>query len=246
MGAIEQRIGSRDIEDMRGLYAVMPKTALVTIIGVMTMMLPPFGMLMAKWMAIESANGQFLIMVMLALGSGLTVLFWCRWAGIMLSAPFGKPQPEHQALSVRVPLVVLAALAVLVSLASPLVYTGLVSPVVAMYYKSAAYAVRLGNLDSPTGVFIIYPLFILLGLGFLYAVRQAKRVSAAQVCQPYMCGEQMEVDGKPGFLGPLGQPVAAVSGNYYLERFFGESVLTKWINAIAIAVIVIMLFGGAL
>ncbi|RXM13287.1 NADH-quinone oxidoreductase subunit L, partial [Citrobacter sp. AAK_AS5] len=69
VGAIEQKIGSRDIEAMRGLHAVMPRTAIITIIGVMTMMLPPFGMLMAKWMAIESATGQFLIMIMLALGS---------------------------------------------------------------------------------------------------------------------------------------------------------------------------------
>jgi ech hydrogenase subunit A len=246
VGAIEQKIGSRDIEDMRGLYARMPRTAIITIIGVMTMMLPPFGMLMAKWMAIESAQGQFLVMIMLALGSGLTVLFWCRWAGILLISPFGKPQPETQACSVRLPLVILAALAVLVSLASPFVYNGLVAPVVAMYYKAAAYTTSYGNFDSGTGVFIIYPLFILLGLGFYYAVRQAKRVTAAQIAAPYMCGEQISVDGKPGFLGPLGQHVAAASGSYYLEQFFGENVLTKWINVVALAVLVIMLFGGAL
>ena len=246
VGAIEQKIGSRDIEDMRGLFGVMPRTAVITIIGVVTMMLPPFGMLMAKWMAIESANGQFLIMIMLALGSALTVLFWARWAGILLATPFGKPQPETQYASVRAPLVILASLAVLVSLASPFVYTALVSPVVTQYYKTAAYTVSMGNLESPTGVFIIYPLFVLLGLGFYYAVKQAKRVTAAQVSAPYMCGEQLTVDGKAGFRGPLGLPVVASSSSYYLERFFGEDVLTKWINVIAVAVLVIMLFGGAL
>jgi ech hydrogenase subunit A len=95
-------------------------------------------------------------------------------------------------------------------------------------------------------VFIIYPLFILLGLGFYYAVRQSKKVTAAQITAPYMCGEQETVNGKPGFLGPLGQHVAAASGSYYLEQFFGEAVLTKWINVVAMAVLVIMLFGGAL
>ncbi|HWQ11097.1 MAG TPA: proton-conducting transporter membrane subunit, partial [Holophaga sp.] len=246
VGAIEQKIGSRDIEDMRGLYARMPKTALVTIIGVVTMMLPPFGMLMAKWMAIESAQGQFLVMIMLALGSGLTVLFWCRWAGILLSTPFGKPVPETQAASVRAPLVILASLAVLVSLVSPLVYTGLVAPVVSMYYKTTAYAVHYGNLESSVGVFVIYPLFVLLGLGLYFAVKQARKVTAAQVSAPYMCGEQLSVGGKPGFLGPLGLHVPAASSNYYLDQFFGEAVLSKWINAIALAVLVIMLFGGAL
>jgi ech hydrogenase subunit A len=197
-------------------------------------------------MAIESANGQFLVMIMLALGSALTVLFWARWAGILLATPFGKPQPESQYASVRAPLVILASLAVLVSLVSPFVYNALVAPVVTLYYKTAAYAISNGNLESSTGVFVIYPLFILLGLGFYYAVKQAKRVSAASVSAPYMCGEQLTVDGKAGFRGPLGQPVIAASSNYYLERFFGEDVLTKWINVIAVAVLVIMLFGGAL
>uniref|UniRef100_I2PWE3 NADH:ubiquinone oxidoreductase subunit 5 (Chain L)/multisubunit Na+/H+ antiporter, MnhA subunit n=1 Tax=Desulfovibrio sp. U5L TaxID=596152 RepID=I2PWE3_9BACT len=246
VGAIEQKIGSRDIEDMRGLWAVMPRTALITVIGVVTMMLPPFGMLMAKWMAIESAHGQFLVMVMLALGSGLTVLFWCRWAGILLAAPFGKIKPETQASTVRFPLVVLAGLAVVVSFLSPFVYNGLVAPVVAMYYKTTAYAVSLGNFESSTGVFIVYPLFVLLGLGLYFAVRQSRKVTAAQIADPYMCGEQQTVGGKPGFLGPLGAHVAAASGNYYLEQFFGEAMLSKWINAIALAVLVIMLFGGAL
>jgi ech hydrogenase subunit A len=246
VGAIEQKIGSRDIEDMRGLWPRMPRTALVTIIGVVTMMLPPFGMLMAKWMAIESAHGQFLVMVMLALGSGLTVLFWARWAGLLLATPFGKPQPESQAASVRAPLYILAALSILVSLASPFVYNGLVAPVVAMYYKATAYTVHNGNLESSIGVFIVYPLFVLLGLGLYYAVKQAKKVTAAQIAAPYMCGEQQTVGGKQGFLGPLGQHVDTVSSNYYLEQFFGEAMLSKWINVIALAVLVIMLFGGAL
>lgn len=246
VGAIEQKIGSRDIEDMRGLWGVMPRTALITVIGVVTMMLPPFGMLMAKWMAIESAHGQFLVMVMLALGSGLTVLFWARWAGILLGAPFGRIQPESQAASVRAPLVILASLAVVVSLLSPFVYNALVAPVVALYYKSTAYSLSYGNFDSSVGVFIVYPLFLLLGLGLWFAVKQARKVTAAQVAAPYMCGEQQTVGGKAGFLGPLGQHVSAASGNYYLEQFFGETMLSKWINVIALAVLVIMLFGGAL
>lgn len=247
VGAIEQQIGSRDIEAMRGLYGVMPKTTIVAIIGMVTMMLPPFGMLMAKWMAIESSAAQFHIMIMLALGSALTVLFWARWAGILLSTSFGKAKPETQALSVRAPLVILATLAIVLSFFSPWIYSALVAPVVTAYYKATSYVVTaIGNFDNPEGTFIIYPLFILLGLGFLYARRKARQVPASEASAPYMCGEQLDVDGKVGFRGPLGQPVAVASSNYYMERFFGEEVLTKWINVIAVAVLVIMLFGGAL
>ncbi|MDL2280187.1 NADH-quinone oxidoreductase subunit L, partial [Desulfovibrio sp. OttesenSCG-928-G11] len=90
VGSIEQKIGSRDIEDMRGLFKVMPKTAIITTFGILTMMLPPFGMLLAKWMALESAveaaGAMPVIVSLLALGSALTVLFWARWAGIMLGS----------------------------------------------------------------------------------------------------------------------------------------------------------------
>ena len=55
VGAIEQRIDSRDIEDMRGLYANMPLTALITVMGVIMMIMPPFGVLLSKWMAMEAA-----------------------------------------------------------------------------------------------------------------------------------------------------------------------------------------------
>ena len=55
VGAIEQVIESRDIEDMRGLYARMPITALLTVVGVIMMIMPPFGLVLGKWMALEAA-----------------------------------------------------------------------------------------------------------------------------------------------------------------------------------------------
>ena len=54
VGTIEQHIGSRDIESMRGLYKIMPRVAVITLFGIVTMMLPPFGALLAKWIAHRS------------------------------------------------------------------------------------------------------------------------------------------------------------------------------------------------
>ncbi|MGV8075594.1 MAG: NADH-quinone oxidoreductase subunit L, partial [Syntrophobacteraceae bacterium] len=97
VGAIEQRIESRDIEDMRGLYSQMPVTALITVMGVIMMIMPPFGMLLGKWMALQSAAGDFWVIILLALGSALTVLYWARWAGTLMSDPFaGRFKPERQ------------------------------------------------------------------------------------------------------------------------------------------------------
>jgi ech hydrogenase subunit A len=246
VGAIEQRIGSRDIEDMRGLYAVMPRTATLTVIGILTMLLPPFGVLLTKWMAIESAMASPLLVLILALGSALSVVFWARWAGLILSSPMlaSAPAAEEQAASVRTPMVILAAGSVLAGLASPLIYNSLAAPFVALFYKGAAYDVSGGSFVSGVGAFSIYPLFLLLGAGFFYALRLAKRVPAQAASAPYLCGEQTADITKNVFRGPLG-PVEAKSSNFYLEAIFGEAVLTRWINVIAMTMLAVM-FGGIL
>ncbi len=245
VGTIEQKIHSRDIEDMRGLYGVMPKTAVIAIIGVVTMMLPPFGMLLAKWMAVESAMGQFLVIALMAAGSALTVLFWARWAGALLSAPFDAERPEKLPFSVRMPHVVLASLAVLLSVGAPFVYYGLAEPVVAMYYHAQAFTMQYGSFVSSTGMFVVYPLFILLGLGLIFALRAAGRVTPSEIAAPYMCGAQTTVDGKAAFTGPMRTPVVSVSGNYYLDALFGEKKLSHLANSVAIVLLIIML-GGVL
>ena len=108
VGTIEQAIGSRDIEDMRGLYAKYPRTALITIIGILTMLLPPFGVLMGKWMAIEAgADTNIFVVTMLALGSALTVVYWARWGGSLMSTREEGATPESQAMLTRLPLMLL-------------------------------------------------------------------------------------------------------------------------------------------
>ncbi|MDR0239864.1 MAG: NADH-quinone oxidoreductase subunit L, partial [Deltaproteobacteria bacterium] len=128
VGSIEQRIGSRDMEDMRGLAQRMPTTANITVLGIMTMMLPPFGMLLCKWMTIEAATavpgGTVLLIFLLALGSALTVLYWARFAGIMLgyNTQGVRPPAENQDCTIICSLRILAGAAVVFSLLSPFLY----------------------------------------------------------------------------------------------------------------------------
>ena len=65
VGTIEQHIGSRDIESMRGLYKIMPRVAVITLFGIVTMMLPPFGALL------EISHWLDVILLL-----GLCSLFW--------------------------------------------------------------------------------------------------------------------------------------------------------------------------
>ncbi len=241
VGTIEHGIGSRDIEDMRGLYLKMPRTAIITIVGILTMVLPPFGVLLGKWMAIESASGDLFVIVMLSLGSAISLVFWARWAGMLLTGPLREKVPaESQNILTRFTLTVLAAATVVVSLFSPVIYTGLIEPMVGKTYEITG-----GVFSSPIGVFAVYPIFIILAAAFIYAWIDTKKSGNIQNGASYMCGANVKEPGVQSFIGPMNVPVEIKASNYYLEAFFGEEKLTMWVNFVGLALIVLML-GGAL
>jgi len=239
VGTIEQAIGSRDIEDMRGLYAKYPRTALITIIGILTMLLPPFGVLVSKWMAIEAASSNIYVIIMLAMGSALTVVYWARWGGSLMATRVADAAPEKQALLIRLPLTILCAGAVLLSVAAPWIYNSMLAPM----FKVAPFTMSFGSLDAVTGSVAIVPLFIVLGLGVLFAVKAASGFRKTKIMPPYLGGANAEEDGT--YIGPMNGPVPFSAGNMYLGELFAEGKLTPIFNALAIALIVLML-GGAL
>lgn len=253
VGAIEQKIGSRDIEDMRGLFHVMPKTALLTTFGIITMMLPPFGMLFAKWAALESsveASAMPVLVVMLALGSGLTVLFWARWAGILLGSANPKLSVGEEQMdgTMRLPLRLLAMAAAACSFFLPVLYVWLVEPVVRGMRADPSLLLvpQYGGLGNNYGVFAIYPLFLLIGFGFWFAWRETKKHATAEGVLPYMSGlETRNENGTVGFIGPMKGFVEPQNGSYYLASFFGESRYTPKINIVAL-ILLAMLLGGVL
>ena len=249
VGAVEQHIGSRDIEAMRGLCQIMPATAVIMVIGIATMMLPPFGALLAKWMALEAAATSIsfmpILVLFVAMGSALTVLFWARWAGVLLGLNPVAPRPvvEHQDDTVRLSLRALAAAAVVLSLLVPFIYLGLRDSIRQLFGPDGLYDVSMGVFVNGTGMFAVYPLFIVLGLGVVYAIKAMRKAQTGTTALPYMSGVQEVKDGKVGFNGPLGEFVEVHNANYYLHQWFGEERLTGTINTIALVLMVIMVGG---
>jgi len=240
VGTIEQAIGSRDIEDMRGLYAKFPRTAMITIIGILTMLLPPFGVLMCKWMAIEaSADTNIFIITMLAMGSALTVVYWARWGGSLMSSREEGAPAEKQATLTRLPLTILCLGAVVLSCAAPWIYNSMLAPM----FKVAPFTVSFGSLNAATGSFAVVPLFIALGLGVLFAAKAATGFRKARIMPPYLAGANAAEDGT--YIGPMNGDVPFSAGNMYLGELFAEGKLTPIFNALAIGLIALML-GGAL
>lgn len=246
VGTIEQRIASRDIEDMRGLYAIMPVTAMIAVLGSLTMILPPFGMLLGKWMAIEAAAQNVLLVVILAFGSAVTVLYWARWAGLFMSYPIkGKISAESQPLLTRAPLLGLIAGALFISFYAPWLYNSLIYPAVSLLALSpeAIPSTSWGILHLNKGAFPVVPLFIVAGIGLLAALYFFKAAGRFQPAGPYLSGVQ-SADDPNSYMGPLRSVVHPSTSNYYLEKLFGESVIGRWVNTAALALILLMLGGG--
>lgn len=243
VGAIEQHIASRDIEDMRGLYSVMPLTALITVSGVVMMIMPPFGVLLSKWMAMEAAARNLYVIVMIALGSALTVIYWARWAGTLMSDPFaGRFRPEHQPVLTWLALGPLCIGAALLSVGAPWLYLHMIAPMMIGPY-SPAYAFKAGGLENAYGTFAILPLSVVAMLGLMVAAVALKRAFRAKIVSPYLSGIQT---GEPSmFRGPMNQPVKAEAKNYYLDTIFGEARLTDWVN-LGGGILLTLILGGAL
>jgi ech hydrogenase subunit A len=243
VGAIEQHIASRDIEDMRGLYAVMPLTALITVAGVLMMIMPPFGVLLSKWMAMEAAAQNLYVIVMIALGSALTVIYWARWAGTLMSDPFaGRFRPEQQPLLTWLALGPLCVGSGALSVLAPWIYTRMVVPMMIAPY-SPAYALASGGLENAYGTFAVLPLSVVAVFGLLVAGLALKRAFSARIAPAYMSGIQT---GEPSmFRGPMNVPVKAEAKTYYMDTIFGEPRLTRWVN-LGGGILLTLILGGAL
>ncbi|MBC2715860.1 MAG: NADH-quinone oxidoreductase subunit L [Desulfobacteraceae bacterium] len=243
VGTIEQHIESRNIEDMRGLYTKMPLTALISVMGVITMIMPPFGLLLGKWMAMEAASSFLCGIVMIAMGSALTVMYWARWAGILMSDPFaGKFKLEKQPVLTWAALFSLCIGVGVLSLLSPWIYRWCIIPIMGSDYL-ASYSTDYGIFENAFGVFAVLPLSLVAVAGFIIAILAVKSATHSRITMPYLSGLQTEEPRV--FKGPMNRLITAEAGNYYLSSIFGEDKLTPWINLGAV-ILLTLVIGGAL
>lgn len=251
VGTIEQGIGSRDIEDMQGLFKLMPFTTVITVIGMISMMLPPFGVLITKWMAIETAVDQPLVLLLIILGSALTVVFWGKWIGIILTMSY-KPKFHIEKLTFSME-AALSALIIFVMAASigivPL-YNTLVKPQVISFALADQGAlvgegmgIWLQNMDD--AVYGGFASIIFFGIVLLLMVAIpffSHRLKPSRLKPPYLCGDNATDDIRGlEFISPGDKTENVVVRNYYMQNVFGEEKLTFGANIVAGAIVLIII-----
>lgn len=252
VGTIEHGIGSRDIEDMQGLMKRMPFTTIITVVGMISMLLPPFGVLMTKWLAIEAAVHLPVVLVLIILGSAFTVFFWAKWIGIILTMSYKtKYNKEKLAPSVRFALAIL----LVIVLAASILITPLFNSLVAPQLASSGLAdgssliggsggLWLGNGSSVfVGGFASVTFFIILFAVILTIPYFLRKTKPERVKPPYLGGELANDDIRGiEFIGPGDKVENVLVTNYYFTRILGEQNLTLWVNLAAGAIILVM-FG---
>ncbi len=242
VGVIEQHLDSRNIEDMAGLYARIPLTALITVMGIIMMIMPPFGLVLGKWMAFEAASRNLSVMIPLTAGSALTVMYWARWAGTLMSHPLSGPLiPEKQPIPTWTALGALALGGLGLGVAAPWVYEWLLTGTF-LQNIPLPYTIHQGTLENPYGAFAVLPLSLVAFLGLWVSVFFLHWARKGKISPPYLSG--LETDHPGIFVGPLNQPVKAETKNYYLSTLFNEKRVTLWVNLAAGGLLFLILAGG--
>ena len=230
VGTTEHRIGSRDIEDMDGLFVRLPNVAKFMIIGICGMFIAPFGMLISKWAAMVSFinSGNPLLILLLVFGSAATLFFWAKWLGKLSAVVAGRDDHEKEGITGEEKFVLglLAVLTVAVCLFFPILSSGIVVP----YLSGVFTDISTGMLSSSN--IIIMALMVaalILIVAFFYGRTNKKIVPI------YLSGEN--VGDNVNFRNSLKQSQPAQLKNWYMQAYFGE----KKMNLIGIISTVVVL-----
>lgn len=247
-GQIEHTIGSRDIEDMTGLVHVAPVLALITAFGMISMILPPFGVLITKWVSIEASASNPFVTIFLVLGSALTTLYYIKWLGTILSYPETDLKSKSKLDgNIYFPLCMLSIFALLTSIFIKPIYNTFVSPEIQalLNSKNALQVSDNGNIASKMGTFNNGFVFVALIVVILLIIFVKKSfVSSAKVKDIYMCGENNVDSDKNTFRTIAGTYEKAKVSNFYLTQVIDEKAFTNFGYIVSISILVIVLLGG--
>lgn len=251
VGTVEQGIGSRDIEDMQGLMKRMPFTAVIMVIGMISMLLPPFGVLITKWLAIEAAVFMPVVLLCIVLGSAFTVVFWSKWIGIVLTMSYKKEyKVEKLPISMKSSLLFLISAMFAASILILPLFNTVVQPQLSamnladktvLSGGSASISLFAGN-DSLVGAFASLPFFAIIFAVLILIAYLLKHTRKEAIKAPYLCGANTDDLRGIEFIGPGDKVENVIVHNYYMAGLFGENNMTLWVNLLAGALILIM-FG---
>ncbi|MGD1060158.1 MAG: proton-conducting transporter membrane subunit [Methanomassiliicoccales archaeon] len=222
VGVVKHETGSDDIDAMAGLRDRMPFVAFAMLVGIFTILLPPFGMFASKFLISEAAVTFPLLTLFLGLGFGATVVYYLKWLGLIFSSPpeAGAPFPVRQRLSslFKVPLWAMILGAVGLALLINYVVRYLIGPYVPSI-GSDSFFIFSGVGEAPVVILIAILVSVFLAIAFFY------RPKKEQIGQAYACGEPFTFE---------------LGGHYYFGGKIDRTI-TMTVNAISSVLLALLI-----
>ncbi len=241
VGATENTLGSRDIEDMHGLIIRVPRLAYIMGIGIAGMYLAPFGMLISKWVALKAFvdSGNVVLVLCIAYGSATTMFYWTKWLSKLLCRHIPRDTVKDVTRKDEyLSMLFHACVMLLMCLLLPLVARWLVNPIVRQLF---------GNSKDVLSMSVLATMAIMLVSIFVVPVAMffISRRSHTELVPIYMNGIN-EGDNR-FFTNSYGEKEHLYLSNWYLRFEFGRRHLRIPSIIIAAAVLVIgicLVIGG--
>lgn len=239
VGAARRTTGAGDLPELRGLSARMPRTAFLLMLGLLTLLLPPFGLVAGKWLALQAAAENPFVLVFLALGMGFHVLIYARWAGDLVCTTPSEISRASVAPGMEIPMWMLGALSAGLSLALPGLYETLVRPVAAPGFSAGML---------PEGAALVWApaLGLALGLTALVLWRGLLRPGGRDWRVPYCCGAEGWVEGVPAFKGPLSRFEPHRVEDAFFASGIGRRPVQRVLEAAGAVLVAALLLGAFL
>jgi len=243
VGSSEHQLMSRNVEDMDILMNVSKKLSIYMMIGIAGMFLAPFGMLISKWVAMKAFidSKNILPVIILAYGSAVTLFYWTKWMGKLVSNANRKDDDKHKFfLDEEVPIFIQAVLVVISCFCFPIISKYVLVPYLSIALFSQNVSVPISTSDVKI-MLLMLSMLIILPISFIPIFKKDTR----RIVPVYMAGEN--TGDNETFNGGLGVKRKVMFRNWYMEDFFNSKKLLFWGNIICIAVLcvgVLLLVGG--
>lgn len=242
IGATENAMHSRDIEDMHGLLYRLPRLGAFMFIGIAGMFLAPFGMLISKWSALKACvdDNNIVMVILIVFGSATTMFYWTKWMAKLISAT-NEPKikditKKNELISLSIHAILMIALCV----SFPILSKIYVVPLLKEMYGSYVTVLSMSMLY--TLVVIICFIFAIPSITFGYTRKLHENKKLA-----YMSG--INEGDNSSFTDAFGEAKKLQMSNWYFKDFIGQRKLMLPSEIFATVLLIVMLsviLGGAL